>query len=158
AADAQGKVAALLAPETAAALRSADERPFRTESATYFIDPDRPAARFASWYELFPRSQTDDPKRHGTFRDVIARLPDIAAMGFDVLYMPPIHPIGVTHRKGRNNAPRGEPGDPGSVYAIGSPYGGHEAIHPELGTFEDFAALIAAAQGHGMEVALDFAV
>ncbi|HTH99692.1 MAG TPA: alpha-amylase family glycosyl hydrolase, partial [Acidisoma sp.] len=116
------------------------------------------AAQFASWYELFPRSQTDNPARSGTLRDVIARLPAIADMGFNVLYTTPIHPIGRTHRKGRNNALKAAPDDPGSTYAIGGPEGGHEAIHPELGTMEDFRALVMAAHEHGMEVALDFAV
>ena len=98
------------------------------------------------------------PGQHGTFADCIARLPDIAAMGFDVLYMTPIHPIGRTNRKGRNNAVRATPGDPGSPYAIGSPEGGHDAIHRELGTLDDFRRLEAACRHHGMELALDFAV
>ena len=122
------------------------------------IDVDRPQAGFASWYEMFPRSATDDPARHGTFADVIARLPAIRAMGFDVLYFPPIHPIGTTNRKGRNNALRAEPGDVGSPYAIGGPEGGHDAIHPQLGTLADFRALVAAAKDNGLEIALDFAI
>jgi starch synthase (maltosyl-transferring) len=105
-----------------------------------------------------PRSQGTVPGRHGTFDDCIRRLPEIAALGFDVLYFPPIHPIGMTNRKGRNNALRAQPGDPGSPYAIGSPEGGHDAIHPELGTLEDFRRLVAACREHNMEVALDFAI
>jgi starch synthase (maltosyl-transferring) len=119
---------------------------------------DRPAARFAAWYEIFPRSQGSKPGRSATFRDVIRRLPEIQAMGFDVLYLTPIHPIGRTHRKGPNNSLDPGPDDPGSPYAIGSSEGGHKAIHPELGTFEDFRALVAAAARHGLEIALDFAI
>jgi starch synthase (maltosyl-transferring) len=119
---------------------------------------DRTAARFSAWYELFPRSMSDDPARHGTFDDVIKKLPYVQSMGFDVLYFPPIHPIGVKNRKGRNNALKAERGDPGSVYAIGSEAGGHDAIHPELGTIEDFRKLVAAAKQHGLEIALDFAI
>jgi starch synthase (maltosyl-transferring) len=119
---------------------------------------DRTAARYSSWYELFPRSMSDDPARHGTFDDVIKKLPYVQAMGFDVLYFPPIHPIGKTNRKGRNNSLKAERGDPGSVYAIGSDAGGHDAIHPELGTLEDFRRLVEAAKNHGLEIALDFAI
>jgi starch synthase (maltosyl-transferring) len=119
---------------------------------------DRTAARFAAWYELFPRSMSDDPRRHGTFDDVIRHLPRVRAMGFDVLYFPPIHPIGRTFRKGRNNALVASPDDPGSPYAIGSTQGGHTAIHPELGNFESFGRLVAAARAEGLEIALDFAI
>ena len=150
--------AILLAPETIEAMHLREERRFLTRSRTYAADADRAGAGFSSWYELFPRSQTDDPARHGTFRDVIAQLPRVRAMGFDVLYLPPIHPIGTTNRKGRNNALTAGPGDPGSVYAIGSAEGGHDAIHPDLGTLDDFRALIAAAREEGLEIALDFAV
>ncbi len=115
-------------------------------------------AAFASWYELFPRSCGATPGVHGTFNDVIVRLPAIQAMGFDVLYFPPIHPIGRTHRKGRNNAINADVDDPGSPYAIGSPRGGHDAVHPQLGTLEDFQRLVRCAADHGIEVALDFAV
>jgi starch synthase (maltosyl-transferring) len=152
------RVTLLLAPETIEAMSRADPNAWKAESPIHTVEADPAAARFASWYELFPRSQTNDAKRHGTFADVIARLSDIAAMGFDVLYMPPIHPIGMTNRKGRNNAIRAEPGDPGSAYAIGSPEGGHTAIHPELGTLADFRALVRAAHAHGIEIALDFAI
>jgi starch synthase (maltosyl-transferring) len=119
---------------------------------------DRTAARYGAWYELFPRSASGDPARHGTFEDVIARLPSIAAMGFDVLYLPPIHPIGHTNRKGRNNSLAAGPNDPGSVYAIGSEEGGHTAIHPALGDFASFDRLLRAARAEGIEIALDFAV
>ncbi|WP_291743544.1 alpha-1,4-glucan--maltose-1-phosphate maltosyltransferase [Bauldia sp.] len=119
---------------------------------------DREAAAFSAWYELFPRSMSDDPGRHGTFDDVVAKLAYVRDMGFDVLYFPPIHPIGTAFRKGKNNTLEPGPDDPGSPYAIGSPDGGHEAIHPELGSFEDFTRLIAAARDHGLEIALDFAI
>ncbi len=119
---------------------------------------DRPEAAFAAWYELFPRSQGRGPGRHGTFDDVIDRLPAIRRMGFDVLYLPPIHPIGRTARKGPDNALVAGPGDPGSPWAIGGPEGGHTAVHPELGTLEDFRRLVKAAQGAGLEIALDFAI
>ncbi|MCV9917651.1 alpha-1,4-glucan--maltose-1-phosphate maltosyltransferase [Pseudomonas sp. BT-42-2] len=152
------QVALLLDAETARLMIEAEHRSYLTRSAEFPLDVDRPAAQFASWYELFPRSITDDPERHGTFNDVHQRLPMIRDMGFDVLYFPPIHPIGKKHRKGRNNALQAEPSDPGSPYAIGSPEGGHDAIHPELGTREDFRRLVAAAAEHGLEIALDFAI
>lgn len=119
---------------------------------------DRTAARYGAWYEMFPRSAGGDSNRHGTFNDVVYRLPYIRDMGFDVLYFPPIHPIGRTNRKGRNNSLRPALDDPGSPYAIGSAEGGHTAIHPALGTFEDFHRLIQAAREHGLEIALDFAI
>ena len=119
---------------------------------------DRPEAAFAAWYELFPRSQSLGPGRHGTFDDVVDRLPAIRRMGFDVVYLPPIHPIGHTARKGPDNALVAGPGDPGSPWAIGGPEGGHTAVHPELGTLEDFRRLVKAAQGAGLEIALDFAI
>ncbi|WP_082655553.1 alpha-1,4-glucan--maltose-1-phosphate maltosyltransferase [Aureimonas sp. D3] len=119
---------------------------------------DREAAGFSAWYELMPRSQSGDPKRHGTFDDVIARLPDIREMGFDVLYFPPIHPIGKSNRKGKNNSVTAKEGEPGSPYAIGSHEGGHNDIHPELGSFADFQRLVTRAADHGLELALDFAI
>ena len=118
---------------------------------------DRDKARFSTWYELFPRSCSRSPGGHGTFQDCAAHLRDIAAMGFDVLYLPPIHPIGTTFRKGKNNALAVEPGDPGSPWAIGGPEGGHKAIHPQLGTLEDFRHLVAKAQEQGLEIAMDIA-
>ena len=149
---------ALLSPDLAELMALADDRPHGLRSAIQRVDAERLQARFSSWYELFPRSQTDDPARHGTFADVIERLPTIRAMGFDTLYFPPIHPIGATNRKGPNNTLTPGPGDPGSPYAIGSADGGHTALHPELGGFDDFARLIAAAHDHGLEIALDFAI
>jgi starch synthase (maltosyl-transferring) len=122
------------------------------------LNVDRVRAQFSAWYELFPRSAGNDPHRHGTFDDVIGRLGYVRDLGFDVLYLPPIHPIGTTNRKGKNNSLSAAPDDPGSVYAIGSPDGGHDAIHPQLGSLDDFRRLIAAAREHGLEVAIDFAV
>jgi starch synthase (maltosyl-transferring) len=119
---------------------------------------DRLAARYSTWYELFPRSQTDDVRRSGTFDDVIRRLPYVRDLGCDVLYFPPIHPIGHTKRKGRNNSLAAGPDDPGSPYAIGAESGGHTAVHPDLGTLEDFRRLVHQAHEHGIEIALDFAI
>jgi starch synthase (maltosyl-transferring) len=119
------------------------------------VDPVK--ARFSTWYEMFPRSVTTDPNRHGTFRDCIDRLGYVAGMGFDVLYLPPIHPIGVTERKGKNNSMTLVPGDIGSPWAIGGKEGGHKAIHPQLGTLEDLKALQKAARELGIEIALDIA-
>ena len=118
---------------------------------------DRERARYGAWYEMFPRSAGADPKRSATFREAEARLPAIAEMGFDVLYLPPIHPIGRTHRKGRNNSLTPVPGDPGSPWAIGSEEGGHMSVEPGLGTLEDFERFTAAARRHGLEIALDLA-
>jgi starch synthase (maltosyl-transferring) len=118
---------------------------------------DRERARFSSWYELFPRSTSPDPSRHGTFADVELLLPEIAAMGFDILYLPPIHPIGRAFRKGPNNSITASPGSLGSPWAIGSTEGGHKSIHPRLGTFRDFNHLVAATRANGMELALDIA-
>jgi len=153
------RVALLLSDATMAAMQAVDPQEFVVRHEPPLrLHVDRPQAVFASWYEIFPRSATTDPSRHGTFDDVIARLPAIRAMGFDVLYFPPIHPIGHTNRKGRNNALRAEPSDLGSPYAIGSEEGGHDAIHPQLGTLEDFRRLVAAAKAHELEIALDFAI
>jgi len=150
---------ALLTGESAAVrVARADTRPGGNISGEMPVVADRRAAEFASWYELFPRGQSGDPSRHGTFRDVIHRLPAIRDMGFDVLYFPPIHPIGITNRKGRDNTitPAGD--DPGSPYAIGAAEGGHDAIHSALGSLDDFRALRDASAEHGLEVALDFAI
>ena len=122
------------------------------------VEVDRARAGFSTWYCLFPRSATRQEGAHGTFKDVEALLPRISGMGFDVLYLPPIHPIGTAHRKGKNNSVVCQPGDPGVPYGIGSELGGHDAIHPELGTVEDFKHLIAIAANHGMEVAMDLAI
>jgi starch synthase (maltosyl-transferring) len=118
---------------------------------------DRECARFGAWYELFPRSTSPVPGRHGTFKDLEARLPYVAGMGFDVLYLPPIHPIGRIFRKGRNNSMIAGPDDPGSPWAIGSAEGGHKAVHAELGTLDDFRHLVGTAARHGLELALDIA-
>ncbi len=150
--------AALLDDDVAAVMARCGPGADAARSAEFPLMADRPRARAGAWYELFPRSQSKRPGEHGTFRDTIDQLPRIAALGFDVLYFTPIHPIGRTNRKGRNNSLQAEPGDPGSPYAIGSEAGGHDAIHPELGTLEDFRALVSACHEHGLEVALDFAV
>ena len=149
--------APLLSDELAAAAAKGLQADL-TRSGEYPLVVDRPIARAGAWYEMMPRSQGRLPDRHGTFDDCIARLPEIAALGFDVLYLPPIHPIGSTNRKGRNNALTAAAGDPGSPYAIGSSEGGHDAVHPELGTLEDFRRLVKACAERGMEVALDFAI
>ncbi len=121
------------------------------------VETERRRARFSTWYEFFPRSFGERPGEHGTLRQAEAMLPRIAKMGFDVVYLAPIHPIGETNRKGKNNSPKAAPGDPGSPWAIGSSDGGHKAVHPDLGTMEDFAHFVQAAKKHGMEVALDIA-
>ncbi len=156
--DTEASVEALRAPATVKAVAASAERAHLAQHPPLALEVERPQAEFASWYELFPRSQSGDPARHGTFDDVIARLPDIRRMGFDVLYFPPIHPIGAKNRKGRNNTLTPTPDDPGSPYAIGSEDGGHEAIHPQLGTLQDFRRLVAAAREQGLEIALDFAI
>lgn len=135
--------------------------PDRSAATTYEkqldVLVDREKARFSTWYEMFPRSCTMEPNKHGTFRDCIQRLDYVSGMGFDVLYFPPIHPIGHTGRKGRNNSVETSPDDPGSPWAIGSEEGGHKAIHPQLGTLEDFKQLQAKARKVGIEIALDLA-
>jgi starch synthase (maltosyl-transferring) len=135
----------------------ANRRPATTYSKELEVIVDRGIARFSTWYEMFPRSCATESDRHGTFKDCEARLPYIAEMGFDVLYLPPIHPIGHTNRKGKNNVTRAKRNDPGTPWAIGSEEGGHKAVHPQLGTLEDFKKLIARSQEHGIEVALDIA-
>ncbi|MEJ2167036.1 MAG: alpha-1,4-glucan--maltose-1-phosphate maltosyltransferase [Deltaproteobacteria bacterium] len=135
--------------------------PDRTHATRYeknlsvIVEPAR--ARFSTWYGMFPRSCAAEIGRHGTFKDCEERLPYIAQMGFDVLYLPPIHPIGRTHRKGKNNAPKAGPDDPGSPWAIGSSQGGHRAVHPRLGNLDDFRRLVARARESGIAVALDLA-
>jgi len=121
------------------------------------VQVDRERARFSTWYEMFPRSASSTPGSHGTFADMEKLLPYVASMGFDVLYLPPIHPIGTRERKGRNNEAAAQPGDPGSPWAIGAAQGGHKEIHAELGTLEEFKHLIAEAGRHGIELALDIA-
>jgi starch synthase (maltosyl-transferring) len=135
--------------------------PDRSAATTYprelRVMVDREKARFNSWYEMFPRSCTDDPARHGTFRDCIGRLDYIASMGFDVLYLPPIHPIGISGRRGKNNTLPPLPEDTGSPWAIGAAEGGHKSIHPQLGTLEDFQLFRSEAAARGLEIALDIA-
>ncbi len=118
---------------------------------------ERTRARTGAWYEFFPRSTVNDGKTHGTFKDAEAFLPYVKSLGFDVIYLPPIHPIGRTARKGKNNSLTAEPGDVGSPWAIGAAEGGHKAVHPDLGTLEDFRRFVAAANAMGIEVALDLA-
>jgi starch synthase (maltosyl-transferring) len=139
-------------------VRRLEPRPHATTyDQTLQVQIDRPLARCSAWYELFPRSASPDPDRHGTLTDVIDRLPYVESMGFDVLYLPPIHPIGRSHRKGRNNTTEAGPGDPGSPWAIGAEEGGHKSIHPDLGTLDDFRKLVSACHDHGLELALDIA-
>jgi starch synthase (maltosyl-transferring) len=153
------RVAAALSPELTALMQRYPDRRFATRydrNLKVVVDPVK--ARFSTWYEMFPRSCSPIPGEHGTLADCEARLAYIAAMGFDVLYLPPIHPIGCINRKGKNNAPMAGPDDPGSPWAIGAAEGGHKAIHPQLGTLADFRRFVARAREHGLEVALDFAI
>ncbi|HVT01972.1 MAG TPA: maltotransferase domain-containing protein [Thermoanaerobaculia bacterium] len=139
----------------------ADRAPDRALATRYarvlIVEVERTKARFSTWYELFPRSASPLAGKHGTFRDVERLLPRISRMGFDVLYLPPIHPIGRTFRKGKNNAPIAEEDDVGSPWAIGAAEGGHTAIHPELGTLNDFRRLLKSASSLNIEVAMDIA-
>src|SRR3984957_18247194 len=153
-----GEAAPLLSAELKEAMADSQLRPDLTRSQLFPFVADRPRAQYGAWYEMVPRSQSRTPGQHGTFKDCIARLPDIAEMGFDVLYLPPIHPIGRTNRKGRNNAVTAAEGDPGSPSSIGAAEGGHDVVHPQLGTLADFRELVAACKQLDMEVALDFAV
>ena len=147
-----------ITPEIIALAAKHPDLSFSTTCATELpLWVDRERARFSSWYELFPRSASPISGQHGTLRDVEARVPEIASMGFDVLYLAPIHTIGLSYRKGRNNAVTAEPGDVGSPWAIGAIEGGHTDILPELGTFDDFDALVTTAQAHGLDIALDIA-
>ncbi len=157
--DPRETVARLAAPELAAlASQWGDPEAFLRHSRELLVCVERVKARFSAWYEFFPRSASATPGRHGTFQDLIARLPYVAEMGFDVLYLPPIHPIGQSHRKGKNNTLEAQPQEPGSPWAIGDATGGHKAVHPELGTLQDFRSLVAAAQERGLEIALDIAL
>ncbi|MGE5249905.1 MAG: alpha-1,4-glucan--maltose-1-phosphate maltosyltransferase [Bacteroidota bacterium] len=148
-----------LSPDLARLMAVNSERRFVTtydRELTVMVDRER--ARFGAWYELFPRSCSPEAGQHGTFKDLEERmLPYVASMGFEVLYLPPIHPIGTSFRKGRNNSTATGPGDPGSPWAIGSAEGGHKSIHPALGTLEDFRHLVKAAAHYGIELALDVA-
>ncbi|SPE58288.1 Alpha-1,4-glucan:maltose-1-phosphate maltosyltransferase 1 [Streptomyces netropsis] len=156
------RLAAALTPEVTAALTCYPLRELVTSSRSLPLLVERERALFGSWYELFPRSEgatwVDGRLRSGTFRTAARRLPAVAAMGFDVVYLPPIHPIGTSFRKGPNNALSAGPHDVGSPWAIGSADGGHDAIHPDLGTFEDFDHFVSCARDLRMEVALDFAL
>jgi starch synthase (maltosyl-transferring) len=154
----EGNVALLLDETLAAAMAKAETRPDLSRSDVIQLLVERERARAGAWYEMVPRSQGTVSGQHGTFADCIARVPEIAALGFDVLYLTPIHPVGRTNRKGRNNTLEPAPADPGSFYAIGNEHGGHDAVEPQLGTLADFRRLVAACSEHGMEVALDFAV
>ncbi len=145
-----------LTPAIDALIGAHADRSESTTSPIFGIAVDPVLARFSSWYELFPRSAGPAGK-HGTLKDVEGQLDELQAMGFDVLYLPPIHPIGVTARKGKNNAEHAEPGDPGSPWAIGAAEGGHCAVHPDLGTLADFQHLVAEARARGISVALDIA-
>jgi len=147
-----------LGKEVAGLLYKHSDRQFAvTYPKELVVVVDREKARFSTWYEMFPRSSGLEPGRHSSFKDCETRLPYIASMGFDVLYLPPIHPIGRTHRKGRNNSPVAKPDEPGTPWAIGSEEGGHKAIHPQLGTLEDFQQVVSKAQNYGIEIALDLA-
>ncbi|MBC7680178.1 MAG: alpha-1,4-glucan--maltose-1-phosphate maltosyltransferase [Pseudorhodobacter sp.] len=156
--DPQERLAAAMALQPL--LQGLPLRELVTAAAPRQVWVDRRRALFGSWYELFPRSEgaTLDPPRSGTFRTAAERLPAVAAMGFDVVYLPPVHPIGAVNRKGPNNSLTPGPDDPGSPWAIGSAEGGHDAVHPDLGTLEDFDAFVARTVELGMEVALDLAL
>ena len=145
-------------PAAVALLRRTADRQATTRSGPWRLVVERELAGFSAWYEMFPRSEGAQPPRSGTFRTAAARLSAIAAMGFDVVYLPPIHPIGHSFRKGPNNATESAPGDVGSPWAIGTAEGGHTAVHPDLGTLDDFALFVAEAGRQGLEVALDYAL
>ncbi|MFF8317924.1 maltotransferase domain-containing protein [Streptomyces bobili] len=155
---AASRLAAALDPEVDAVLARHPVRELVTESETLPLQVERERALYGSWYEFFPRSEGTPERPHGTFRTAARRLPAIAAMGFDVVYLPPIHPIGTTFRKGRNNTLDPGPEDVGVPWAIGSPEGGHDAVHPDLGTIDDFAWFVQRAREQGLEIALDFAL
>jgi starch synthase (maltosyl-transferring) len=155
---ATGRPDSLLSSEVAQAVSQSDVRIDLSRSVAVPLLIERERARSGAWYEMVPRSQSMVPGQHGTFDDCISRVPDIAALGFDVLYLTPIHPIGHSHRKGKNNALKAQPDDPGSFYAVGDASGGHDAVHPQLGTLQDFRRLVDTCKTHGMEVALDIAV
>ena len=158
------RLAPAVGAEVAAVMTAHPVREFVTASDPLHIWVDRERALFSSWYEFFPRSEgaRRNPRTgewlSGTFTTAAERLPAVAAMGFDIVYLPPIHPIGTTFRKGPNNSLDAGPDDPGSPWAIGSPDGGHDAIHPDLGSFADFDAFVARAKSEGLEVALDLAL
>ncbi|GGN13958.1 alpha-1,4-glucan--maltose-1-phosphate maltosyltransferase [Streptomyces fuscichromogenes] len=152
------RLAAALTPEIDKVLARYPVRELVTVSEALPLLVERERALYGSWYEFFPRSEGTAERPHGTFRTAARRLPKIAEMGFDVVYLPPIHPIGTTFRKGRNNTLAPGPDDVGVPWAIGSPEGGHDSVHPDLGTLEDFRWFVAEAARHGLEIALDFAL
>ncbi|BDZ42995.1 hypothetical protein GCM10025865_22940 [Paraoerskovia sediminicola] len=157
------RLGAATSPQVRAALARGPLRDLVSPSATYPLRVDRELALAGAWYEIFPRSEgaeqdADGTWRSGTFATAARRLPAIAGMGFDVVYLTPVHPIGTTYRKGRNNSLTALEGDPGSPYAIGSAHGGHDAIHPDLGTVDDFRQFVGSAREHGLEVAIDLAL
>jgi starch synthase (maltosyl-transferring) len=158
------RLSAAVTDEVLAEMERSPVRELVTRSKRRSVVVHRERALFGSWYEFFPRSEgaqvdtVPGKERSGTFQSAAKRLPAIADMGFDVVYLPPIHPVGTTHRKGPNNALTARPGEPGSVWAIGSPDGGHDAVHPDLGTLADFDAFVAEAAEHGLEIALDLAL
>ena len=154
----EGDPGDLLDERLAAAMGKTEARPDLTRSQVIPLLAERERARAGAWYEMVPRSQGTVAGQHGTFEDCIARVPEIAALGFDVLYLTPIHPVGRTNRKGKNNSLNAGPADPGSFYAIGNEHGGHDAVEPQLGTLDDFRRLVDTCHKYGMEVALDFAV
>jgi len=153
------RIEAALSPELSAAMdQVVNPGEVTQHDREYHVVVDRVLAQFATWYEMFPRSTSGDAEKHGTFQDAERMLPRIADLGFDVVYLPPIHPIGRSFRKGRNNSLTAEPGDPGSPWAIGAEEGGHTAVAPELGTVEDFEHFVQTADSLGLEVALDYAL
>ncbi|HEX4017867.1 MAG TPA: alpha-1,4-glucan--maltose-1-phosphate maltosyltransferase [Frankiaceae bacterium] len=158
--DVTDRLAPIMATSLVAALEETPLRELITSSPSFQITVDRQRALYSSWYELFPRSEgaSLDPQRSGTLKQAAKRLPAIADLGFDVVYLPPISPIGEVNRKGPNNTLDPGPSDPGSPWAIGSRFGGHDAVHPDLGTLEDFDAFVAETRRLGMEVALDLAL
>ena len=152
-----GAVDAALEEALLALMQRHDPRQGAVECPWHFVEADSPLAGFAAWYEFFPRSTAGEPGRHGTLDDAAARLQRIRDLGFDIVYLPPIHPIGTTFRKGKDNSPKARPGEPGSPWAIGSPDGGHTSVHPALGGLAAFDRFVAEATALGIHVALDIA-
>ena len=152
------RMAVLFSAEAARLIDMTPDRTQATGSLIRRVIADRPVAQIGAWYEFFPRSQSPVPGAHGTFADAEAMLPRIRDLGFDVVYLPPIHPIGHAFRKGKNNSLNPSPSDPGSPWAIGNENGGHRAVEPQLGTIEDFDRFVARARGYGLQIALDYAL